>query len=84
VYFQRKGTQKYEFGNKVSILRTQKTSIIVGAMSFRNSYDGHTLPDALKQYERLTGIKATTATADRGYRGQTEIGGAKTARGKRF
>ncbi|TWV15695.1 IS5 family transposase [Bacteroidaceae bacterium HV4-6-C5C] len=39
--------KKYEFGNKVSILYTQNTGVIVGALSFRNEYDGHTLPDAL-------------------------------------
>ena len=34
--------KKYEFGNKVSIIRSV-TGIILGAMSFRNEYDGHTI-----------------------------------------
>jgi transposase, IS5 family len=66
--------KKYEFGNKVSIAYTQHTGVIVGALSFRNQYDGHTLPDALKQIEQLTGCSPHTATVDRGYRGQSQIG----------
>ncbi|MEN9917690.1 MAG: hypothetical protein RL662_126, partial [Bacteroidota bacterium] len=45
----------YEFGNKVSILYTQHTGVIVGATSYRNPYDGHTLESALEQQERLLG-----------------------------
>jgi IS5 family transposase len=41
--------KKYEFGNKVSILYTQTTGVIVEALAFKNEYDGHTLPDALSQ-----------------------------------
>jgi IS5 family transposase len=66
--------KKYEFGNKVSILYTQSTGIIVGALSFRNPYDGHTLPSVLDQHERLTGQRATRVTCDRGYRGEKAIG----------
>src|SRR5690606_37354830 len=35
--------KKYEFGNKVSIVKTQNTGVIVGAMGVRNEFDGHTL-----------------------------------------
>ena len=66
--------KKYEFGNKVSITYTQNTGVIVGAKSFRNEYDGHTLPKALAQVNTLTGTAPKTATVDRGYRGQTQIG----------
>jgi hypothetical protein len=31
--------KQYEFGNKVSITRTD-TGVIVGALSFRNEFDG--------------------------------------------
>lgn len=41
--------KKYEFGNKVSIVKTQNTGVIVGAMGFRNEFDGHTLEPALEQ-----------------------------------
>lgn len=66
--------KKYEFGNKVSIVYTQNTGVIVGAKSFRNEYDGHTLPSALEQVKQLTGRSPRFATADRGYRGVTMIG----------
>lgn len=69
-----KETKKYEFGNKVSIITTQTTGVIVGAMSFRNPYDGHTLEPAIEQAERLLGKKSIkTATVDRGYRGGSKI-----------
>ena len=35
--------KNYEFGNKVSLVHTQNTGVIVGALGFRNEYDGHTL-----------------------------------------
>jgi IS5 family transposase len=69
-----KEAKKYEFGNKVSIITTQTTGVIVGAMSFRNPYDGHTLQPAIDQAEKLlerNSIK--TATVDRGYRGVSKI-----------
>ena len=66
--------KKYEFGNKVSILYTQNTGVIVGAMSFGNEYDGHTLENALEQYKRLKEKVPKSIFADRGYRGKTQIG----------
>ncbi len=68
--------KKYEFGNKVSIIRSV-TGIILGAMSFRNEYDGHTIESSLEQVERLTGRKIKVLTGDRGYRGKKEINGTK-------
>lgn len=67
--------KKYEFGNKVSIILTQRTGVIIGAMSFRNDYDGHTLEPAIEQAERMLDNKSNikTAIADRGYRGKTKI-----------
>jgi len=54
---------------------TQTTGVIIGAMSFRNEYDGHTLEPALEQAERLLGNKKSIkmVIADRGYRGNTKI-----------
>ncbi|MET3115598.1 IS5 family transposase, partial [Pedobacter sp. CG_S7] len=63
--------KKYEFGNKASIICTQTTGVIVGAMGFRNEYDGHTLEPALDQHEQLTGKRAKSATVDRGYQGKS-------------
>lgn len=43
--------------------------MILGAKSFRNEYDGHTIKTALEQVERLTGKKIGLLAEDRGYRG---------------
>jgi IS5 family transposase len=48
--------------------------VIVGAKSFRNEYDGHTLEPALQQVQTLTGQAPKTATVDRGYLGKSKIG----------
>jgi IS5 family transposase len=66
--------KKYEFGNKASIVYTQHTGVIVGAMGFRNEFDGHTLEPALEQTERLVGKAPKKAAVDRGYRGRKRIG----------
>ena len=68
--------KKYEFGNKVSIIRSA-TGIILGAKSFRNEYDGHTIEASLEQVERLTKRKIKILAGDRGYRGKKEINGTK-------
>lgn len=65
--------KKYEFGNKVSVVHTQNTGVTVGALGFRNEYDGHTLEKALAQTRRLTGCAPKTATVDRGYKGRSTI-----------
>ncbi len=62
-----KAHKKYEYGCKASVVLTQNTGIIVGAMSFEeNIYDGHTLDAVLKQTQLLTGNYPKTATVDRG------------------
>jgi IS5 family transposase len=66
--------KKYEYGNKVSILYTQTTGVIVGALAFGNPYDGHTLEEALEQYKRLKDKVPENIFADRGYKGKTQIG----------
>ena len=66
--------KKYEFGSKVSFLITQKTGVIVGAMNFtENIHDSKTLPAALEQHERITGVKAKGVFTDRGYPGAKQI-----------
>jgi IS5 family transposase len=74
----------YEFGNKASLVVTQTTGGIVGAMSFRNEYDGNTLEPALTQAVQLREAKIKTATVDRGYRGNTQINGIKIQLPKPF
>ena len=69
-----KENKKYEFGNKVSVILTQNTGVIIGAMGFRNEFDGHTLEPALNQVEKLVGKSLKTVTVDRGYRGNSHIG----------
>lgn len=68
--------KKYEFGNKVSIIRSA-TGIILSAKSFRNEYDGHTIEESLRQVERITGEKIKTLAGDRGYRGKKEVDGTQ-------
>ena len=66
--------KKYEFGNKVSIIYTQTTGVIIGALGFRNPYDGHTIEPALEQTERLLGKRTLkTLIGDRGYKGKRQI-----------
>ena len=70
-----KAHKKYEYGCKASLVLTQKTGIIVGAMTFKtNVYDGHTLEDVLEQTRDLTGRTPRTATVDRGYKGKQTVG----------
>jgi len=68
-----KENKKYEFGNKASFAKTD-SGVIVGALGFRNEYDGHTLEPVLKQIEELTGKIPQKAKVDRGYRGKSKIG----------
>ena len=65
--------KQYEFGNKVSILRSW-SGLILGACSFRNEYDGHTIEKTLEQTQRMTGRKVDKLAGDRGYRGIKQIG----------
>jgi IS5 family transposase len=64
--------KKYEFGNKASIVKTN-SGVIVGALGFRNEYDGHTIEPSLMQVKNLLGKLPKTATVDRGYRGVNQI-----------
>jgi IS5 family transposase len=80
VYCMSKGKahKRYEYGCKASVVLTQNTGIIVGAMTFTtNVYDGHTLQDALEQTKNLTGKTPKTATVDRGYKGKQMVGNTK-------
>ena len=73
-----KEAKKYEFGNKVSLVKTMKSGIIVGALSFKeNLYDADTLDPKLQQVERLTRKLPETAITDRGYRGKKRVLGVE-------
>lgn len=75
-YTKGKQHKRFEFGSKVSVLLTQKTGVIVGALNFNSTeHDSKTLPSALEQYCRLTGKQATNIYLDRGYRGPKLVNG---------
>jgi IS5 family transposase len=66
-----KAHKKYEFGCKVSLVSTSKDNWIVGVQALHgNPYDGHTLKDALRQTEELTGWRPGNAYCDKGYKGE--------------
>lgn len=70
-----KAHKKYEFGNKVSIIIGKRTGIVLGALSLeKNDYDGHTLPEALKQFKKINGYEPKRAIVDLGYKGINKIG----------
>ena len=77
-YTKGKEHKKYEFGSKASLLVSQKSGIIMGALNFTEQvYDTKTLPEVLEQYERLTGRQATEAFVDRGYKGMASYRSTK-------
>jgi IS5 family transposase len=63
--------KKFEFGNKVSVVRTCKAGFILGCQVLHgNPYDGHTLQGALKDVETRFGAPITAKVGvDLGYRG---------------
>ena len=72
-----KERKKYEFGNKVSIIRSV-AGIMLRAQFFRNEYDGYTIEASLAQVKRLIRKKIKILAGDRGYRGKKEINGTHT------
>jgi IS5 family transposase len=77
-YAKGKEHKKFEFGSKASILVDQSTGIIMGALNFTQTlHDSKTIPEALEQYERLTGKQAGQVFADRGYRGPGQYKASK-------
>ncbi len=70
-----KDHKPYEYGNKVSIVSTTKSNIIVGVVSHdRNCHDNHTLPDVLAHTEKTRGEPIHYGVCDRGYRGKKTFG----------
>lgn len=73
-----KAHKRYEFGCKASVATTSKNNWIVGAQALHgNPYDGHTLANAIKQIERLTGKTPADVVVDQGYRGHHDTGDAR-------
>lgn len=72
-----KAHKQYEFGCKVSVATTNQSNWVVGVQALHgNPYDGHTLPGAIEQVERVTGKSVKEAFVDKGYRGHTYTGDA--------
>lgn len=68
-----KNPVKYVFGNKASIVRLWN-GLIIGALSFRNEYDGHTIAMSMEQTRRLYDRPIKILAGDRGYRGLKQNG----------
>jgi len=65
-----KAHKRYEFGQKVALATTNRSNWIVAARLLEdNPYDGHTLAETLAAAESITGVGATDAYVDKGYRG---------------
>lgn len=82
-----KAEKKYEFGSKLAIGVSQKSNVIMAAVSFRgNPNDNKTLEKPLEQQERMTGIRAKNAYVDRGYKsqqiGETQVISPSNGNGK--
>ena len=78
--------KRYEFGVKVSIAASNRSNLVVGAKSLPgNPHDSHTLKDALRQVQRLTGQQPERCYVDLGYRGHdvddTQVFKARQKRG---
>jgi IS5 family transposase len=56
----------YEFDAKTSVAVTAGEGVVVGMWSMpKSAYNRHTLHSQLEQVETLTGVKPSTALADR-------------------
>lgn len=65
-----KAHKPYEFGCKVAVVTTSKTSWVVGVEAVHeNPYDGATLAPVLSQVERVTTVRPEAAFVDRGFKG---------------
>ena len=47
---------------------------VIGELSFRNEYDGHTIDRSLEQVKRISGKELKRLAGDRGYRGKKKSG----------
>ena len=64
---------------KVSVVVTKTSNFIADTMALPgNSFDRHTLHQALAQVRTLTGASVEEAYVDRGYRGHSETQAKRT------
>ena len=69
--------KKFDF-NKVNVIVDQSTGILLGALNFTETlHDSKTIPEVLKQYERLNGMLPKEVCVDRGDRGKSKYRTAK-------
>ena len=70
-----KAHKTYEFGNKVSIVSTNKNGWILSSKSFfNNPYDGHTFKAAITNAQDIANVSITHSFVDKGYRGCSYTG----------
>jgi len=74
-----KAHKAYEFGSKVAVVRGRNTGVITSVKRFSgNPHDSKTLEETLAQSQRVReragGSRPIIASADRGFRGITEVG----------
>lgn len=74
-----KAHKAYEFGTKVAVVRGRNTGVITAVKRFLgNPHDSKTLEESLAQSDRVRtkigGTRPEIASADRGFRGQTQVG----------
>ena len=68
---------RYEFGNKASIVMTNRRNWIVNVEDCANNpYDGHTLAASISGAEKITKVTVVEANVDKGYRGHDYQGAA--------
>jgi len=68
---------RYEFGNKASVVMTNRRNWIVNVEDCANNpYDGHTLSRSIAGAEKITNVMVTEANVDKGYRGHDYKGAA--------
>lgn len=73
-----KAHKRYEFGQKVALVTTNRSNWIVASRLMENNpYDGHTLAASLASAESNTGVAITDAYVDKGYRGHDYTGAAQ-------
>jgi len=71
-----KDHKKYEYGTKASIVKTENSGVIIGAVAHeKNEHDSKTLKAALSHANKHRTKPIQEAICDRGYRGVKEVDG---------